>query len=61
MTCSKWAVTVFALIILALTIWPSYFSANTTKWLTIISVLIIAIVVWAGTVCKCNIKNTKKK
>ncbi|MFA6022703.1 MAG: hypothetical protein WC781_01300 [Candidatus Pacearchaeota archaeon] len=61
MTCANWGITILALIILALTFWPTILSSEITKWVLIISAVLIIIIVWTGCKCKWCEKASKKK
>jgi hypothetical protein len=62
MSCANSGITLFALIILVLTIWPALLSAVAVKWTIIVATVLIIITVSAGCECKwCKVPKAKKR
>lgn len=62
MACANWFLTIAAVVILVLALWPELLGAVATKWVVIIAAFVVLIVVWAGVKCKwCEMEKAKKK
>lgn len=52
MGCANWTITIFALIIIAVTQWPTMLGANASWWVVMVAAILVIITVWKGCNCK---------
>jgi len=62
MTCANWGLTVLALIVFAVTIWPTILGATASMWVAAICAILIIVIAWSMVECKaCKAKLLSKK
>jgi hypothetical protein len=57
MTCTNWLLTISAIIIFVLTLWPGLLGNEITKWTIVITSIVILALAWTGVKCNfCSVR-----
>ena len=52
MTCANWMLTVGAALIIVLSFWPEFVGASASKWVIVVTAVVMLVITWTIVECK---------